>query len=660
MASTRTESGHHSHLVTRSWSIYHPTPFPALEQRLFPPRHRQTLQHTATSSFISIVRLGYVLSVLLPLHVVASLISHLVYPRSRWIERGYGRGVFPTRLPNWGLGQTIGVPMVGSLFWALVYGTPKGMGWEEEKTIPAASKWLFGRGHEGWCIEAEGVILPPLPTNTSARATSEKEALHLNGNGVVPAREGGDVRRDDLRKRGVSKEGGAKPTLVERAAKATTLGSTLTAPEASPYDPSKENIPLDILRGSVVGTQFGVTPVPIAAFWQWKSVASAVSRGQVISVKPGNDIAGIGSGPAVSPSERMVLFFVGGGYHSGHAPQGPLSWTVCRQTSLRVLGLNFRKATKDEFAFPASLQDALAAWVYVTKRLGFKAENVILMGDSAGGGLALSLQLYLSALEWSAATEKGRGRLGRAKKLVLHSPMTDLTLDTRAFTCNQGVDIISPYMCSLARDNYLRHVIPVSGRKNPHLEKPSGQTNIDTVAARYAFDPYTAVTSEMEESEEFQTELALLAKELPETIVDLGAFHPLFSMGLDARSNKYLAQALLLFKPTPAMRKHKEGRNGGEMEVLVTAGTAEIFYDQIKLFTRNLLDLNRRPESDGASESDAEAEKPKLGDESSAKTDSIKVSLVECLDWHHVFAYMNCPGEVKAQVDDVAKTFMLS
>ncbi|KAJ9474237.1 Abhydrolase_3 domain-containing protein [Pseudozyma hubeiensis] len=420
--------------------------------------------------------------------------------------------------------------------------------------------------------------------------------------------------------------------FVDQAADATSLhtstdADTLSrAPSPKPYDPISERIPINLLRGQVEGSQFGVQPVPVAAFWQWKSMAAAVAHGQVISVKPGSDVAGIGSGPALSSDERMVLFFVGGGYHSGHAPQGPLSWSVCRQTSLRVLGVNFRKATSDKRAFPAALQDALAAWVYVTKRLHFKPENVILMGDSAGGGLALSLQLYLSSLMWSSETS-----LGRAKKLVLHSPMTDLTLSTDSFTQNNAVDIISPYMCSLARDNYLRHVMPVAGRKNVLVdEKITGGANVGKVAARYNIDPY-GLTVEQRRSEKVRSELARLAKELPETILELGAFHPLFSLGLDARKNKYLAQCLLLLDAPPAA----DGEN--TVEMLVTAGTAEIFYDQIKLFVRNFHDLHPQDAKSG-----------------------VNVSLVECIDWHHVFAYMNLPGKVKAQVDDVAKMFMLA
>lgn len=273
----KTSSGHLSHLDTPSYSFYTPTPFPVLEQRLFPPRDRQTLQHTSSALLVSVVRMGYVLAVVVPVHTVAALVSHTLVSKDRWMDRGWGRGRFPKRLPSWSVGQTLGVPLVGSLFWAVVYGSPRGMDWREESTVPWASKWLFGRGHEGWCIEAEGVTLPALPTERERTAkTSNGEAKHNGGHEL--SKQHGKTNDD--------------ADFIEQAAKATSLSSFTDdslsiAPPPAPYSINTEGIPLDILRGHVDGKQFNVHPVPVAAFWQWKSVASAVSRGKVISVKPG-------------------------------------------------------------------------------------------------------------------------------------------------------------------------------------------------------------------------------------------------------------------------------------------------------------------------------------------------------------------------------------
>ena len=45
--------------------------------------------------------------------------------------------------------------------------------------------------------------------------------------------------------------------------------------------------------------------------------------------------------------------------------------------------------------FPAAVLDALAGYRYLVHDAGFAPENIIVAGDSAGGGLALALMMYL-------------------------------------------------------------------------------------------------------------------------------------------------------------------------------------------------------------------------------------------------------------------------
>lgn len=65
------------------------------------------------------------------------------------------------------------------------------------------------------------------------------------------------------------------------------------------------------------------------------------------------------------------------------------------------------------FPFPAALIDALAGYLYLVK-LGFREEDIIFVGDSAGGNLALALTRYLVL---------NRDKVPAA--LVLLSPCTD-------------------------------------------------------------------------------------------------------------------------------------------------------------------------------------------------------------------------------------------
>ncbi|NCB05150.1 MAG: steryl acetyl hydrolase [Clostridia bacterium] len=68
------------------------------------------------------------------------------------------------------------------------------------------------------------------------------------------------------------------------------------------------------------------------------------------------------------------------------------------------------------YGYPSQQEDAMDAWNYLTQRLGYPADRIICVGDSAGGNLVLSLSLRLR--------DEGRP-LPRA--LVLMSPWADLS-----------------------------------------------------------------------------------------------------------------------------------------------------------------------------------------------------------------------------------------
>ncbi|KAH7343936.1 Alpha/Beta hydrolase protein [Rhizoctonia solani] len=123
--------------------------------------------------------------------------------------------------------------------------------------------------------------------------------------------------------------------------------------------------------------------------------------------------------------ERIVLNLHGGAYIAGTAhpedptaniPRGYLKYGVSR-----VLSVDYRLSKTHPYPpvapFPTALLDALAGYIYVTRTLGFKPQNVIVSGDSAGGNLALALARYLRD-----STELGLGMPGG---LVLISPWTD-------------------------------------------------------------------------------------------------------------------------------------------------------------------------------------------------------------------------------------------
>jgi|SRR5215831_4823879 len=65
---------------------------------------------------------------------------------------------------------------------------------------------------------------------------------------------------------------------------------------------------------------------------------------------------------------------------------------ISRSAEAWVLGLNYRLAL--EYRFPAALEDATAAYRWLIAK-GAKASNIVIAGDSAGGGLSLSTLVAL-------------------------------------------------------------------------------------------------------------------------------------------------------------------------------------------------------------------------------------------------------------------------
>ncbi len=97
--------------------------------------------------------------------------------------------------------------------------------------------------------------------------------------------------------------------------------------------------------------------------------------------------------PLVAPAKLTLLYLHGGGYLVCN-PRTHRSLTTffARHLPARVLVPDYRLAP--EHPFPAGLDDAVACYRWLRQQ-GTPAEKIILAGDSAGGGLALSLLLTL-------------------------------------------------------------------------------------------------------------------------------------------------------------------------------------------------------------------------------------------------------------------------
>ena len=126
---------------------------------------------------------------------------------------------------------------------------------------------------------------------------------------------------------------------------------------------------------------------------------------------------------------KVILYLHGGGYvFGGLDSHREIAWRLAKQTGQRVLLLDYRLAP--EHQFPAPVDDAYAAYCWLLGE-GYSAENLIVAGDSAGGGLAIALALKL----------KDEG-VQLSSALILMSPWADLTLSGATIDANDASDVM--------------------------------------------------------------------------------------------------------------------------------------------------------------------------------------------------------------------------
>ena len=140
-----------------------------------------------------------------------------------------------------------------------------------------------------------------------------------------------------------------------------------------------------------------------------------------------------------SDASRVLMFFHGGGYCSGSIRSHRRMVTEAgRAAGMRTLAIGYRLAP--EHPFPSALEDARAAWRFVITQ-GVGAAHVAVAGDSAGGGLSVTL----------INTLRSAGEQFPACAWLV-SPWTDLTMSGPTLAGKDAVDplIHKDYLNELA------------------------------------------------------------------------------------------------------------------------------------------------------------------------------------------------------------------
>ena len=90
-----------------------------------------------------------------------------------------------------------------------------------------------------------------------------------------------------------------------------------------------------------------------------------------------------------NPHDTTVLLIHGGGYVAGSAfGYRHFAGAIAVTSQASVLVPDYRLAP--EHPYPAALQDVMNAYLWLLDADGAAKRRIIIMGDSAGGGLAMS------------------------------------------------------------------------------------------------------------------------------------------------------------------------------------------------------------------------------------------------------------------------------
>ena len=153
--------------------------------------------------------------------------------------------------------------------------------------------------------------------------------------------------------------------------------------------------------------------------------------------------------------DKVILHLHGGGYVAKiKNSYYDMAVNYCDAgEGISVLSPDYRIAP--EHPFPAALEDAVASYQWLLDR-GWTGEQIIVAGDSAGGGLAIALTMYLRDHDMPIPCG-----------LVAMSPWADLTTSGESYTMNYELDPL--FGNSKDTMIYVNEYASEADKKNPYV-----------------------------------------------------------------------------------------------------------------------------------------------------------------------------------------------
>jgi len=156
-----------------------------------------------------------------------------------------------------------------------------------------------------------------------------------------------------------------------------------------------------------------------------------------------------------APPEKVILYLHGGGYVIGSSrSHRSFLERLCLSFGGSVFSVDYRLAP--EFPFPAALNDVLVVYKYLL-RAQFRPNQIVLAGDSAGGGLALATLVNCR-----------EDKLPQPSCSILISPWTDLALTGESIEACATLDpIVKKETLIKFRSMYLAGALPTTPLASP-------------------------------------------------------------------------------------------------------------------------------------------------------------------------------------------------
>ena len=179
-------------------------------------------------------------------------------------------------------------------------------------------------------------------------------------------------------------------------------------------------------------------------------------------------VPGVWCRPRNAPSGRFMLFLHGGAYVFGSAhAYRHLAGQIASRANAVAFVADYRRAPEDPF--PAALDDALAVYRGL---VAMGAMSIALVGDSAGGGLALAML--------SGGEDPGIAGLGAVPRAVVAlSPWTDLALTNKSLQERAADDpMLTRNMLEKNASSYLQEHNPRDPRVSPLYGRFAGLPSI--------------------------------------------------------------------------------------------------------------------------------------------------------------------------------------